>query len=131
MPIGPSILPSQNLAAQYAQTFGNVTKNLGQSRSFLSFKGFKFTLKTGGMAQVLMDKLVNQQGIPVDVPRASVDIVLLNMAPHQHCTYYRNAYVEDSNARPDYVWWYGDPLPDEVPREKVEREGVLRNAYQI
>lgn len=102
----------ENVPEQYSmdvvQAFGGLFDELGGGGAYsqISFKGNRFTLKSGGNSETL--------------PSSTIHAIIVGAAPRRHNIYFKGAY--DSNAVdedkiPTAVWWEGDPYPDTVPME--------------
>ena len=110
--------PPSELFGALMQNFQPAYEDFNSSFRSISFKGFQFTLRDAGSETVH--------------PSPNLPVVILGMAPDNHCTWYRNAYDgTKENVQPDAVWYQKQPVPANVPASVLAKSADGRNQYQI
>ena len=110
--------PPSELFGALMQNFQPAYEDFNSSFRSISFKGFQFTLRDAGSETVH--------------PSPNLPVVILGMAPGNHCTWYRNAYDgTKENVQPDAVWYQKQPVPANVPASVLAKSADGRNQYQI
>ena len=97
---------------------GNFSDSFGESFLRLSLKGFQFTVKSGGSADVINTQALN--------------CVILGEGTDDHCTYYAGSYSpEVEDVKPTAVWYRSQPAPIVVPPVALEKDKNGRLGYSI
>lgn len=110
--------PPSELFGALMQNFQPAYEDFNSSFRSISFKGFQFTLRDAGSETVH--------------PSPNLPVVILGMAPDNHCTWYHSAYDgTKENVQPDAVWYQKQPVPANVPASVLAKSADGRNQYQI
>ena len=110
--------PPSELFGALMQNFQPAYEDFNSSFRSISFKGFQFTLRDAGSETVH--------------PSPNLPVVILGMAPDNHCTWYHNAYDgTKENVQPDAVWYQKQPVPANVPASVMAKSADGHNQYQI
>jgi hypothetical protein len=86
---------------------------VASSYGIIGYKGKVWSIRYQGNEQILM----RDDG---DGPRNSIEVVLVKASPAISKIFYRNGYVEGSNASPD-CWSANGQIPDASVQNKVNR----------
>lgn len=110
--------PPEDLLPLLAERFGGAFEDFSSQFRNISFRGFQFTLREAGSSTVY--------------PNATLPVVILGVAPDNHCTYYTKTYgAGDENLPPDFVWWQKSGFPASLPPAALQKDENGRNRYQI
>lgn len=109
--------PPAELMSALSGNFSAAFEDFGGSFRSISLNRFQFTLKDAGTSTLY--------------PQPNLPVVILGMAPDNHCVWYSSSYNAEREDQPTAVWWQKDAAPANVPSSVLVKDANGRNQYKI